>query len=936
VSLSVGVLGSLAAWDGGREVELGNGRQRALLALLALHPNEPIPSDRLVDALWEGRPPASGAKVLQGYVSQLRRALGAEAIATRGSTYELRVSSVDAAELDARVRAGEPHQALALWRGEPLAEFAYETWAQPEIQRLTELRLVALEQRLESDLAHGAGAQLVPELESLVAEHPLRERLRAQLMLALYRAGRQSDALAVYAEGRRMLVDELGVEPGPELQDLQRRVLAHDPEIGAVRGGRVFAPARRPGVLAAVGAALVLAAAAALAVTLSRGNAPSVDADALALVAPSGRSVAARTSFAAPQSELALGGGFIWTLAGDSGTITSIDARTHRQLATFAPAGRAADITYGDGAFWILAQQPPAVVRFDPSSQTATESIPLPGFVQGEFRHRPGQRSLAYGGGGLWALDGGGSAYRVDPRSRVVTRLRVSDAVSVLAGAGAVWIATGYAPGTAAAVRVDPRTGEITKRTPVPATVLSSFAVGGGAIWVPDLFTGEVWQVRGGAIRATSVGPGATSVAFSNGAAWVGNEITDTLVRIDPASARITRIVRAPAPQDIEATRAGPLVLSGPAVVASALPGSTCGPLQFGGSGAPRLIIASDLDFHGRPLAATLTANAVGAVLRGRRYRAGGYTVGYQSCDDSSALAGRWDPARCDANASLYAKTRKVIGVVGTSDSGCAGEELPLLNQAPGGPVALVSPATTFDFLTRTTPGVAAGMLGHLYPTHRRNFARVIAPEATQVAAAALLAHQLGLRTVAIVADDDGTVVTRAHVAWFRYSAARLHLATVVVPTSGASRVRADGVFIASDAGGRAGAVIAALRRHHGSRFPVIGTDYLAPTAAVWATGSSTAGTYVVTGEPLSNAAIRRNAQSAATALLRAIARSNGTRSSVVHELHADPSFAANGDPSRAAVTVLRIGRVSGVPDPDFAHTVVDRVLRPPVRIVHP
>jgi predicted ATPase/DNA-binding SARP family transcriptional activator len=231
----VEILGSLQVRDDGRDCSVGSGRQRALLALLVLHNGELVSSERLVDALWGERPPATAAKALQGYVSQLRRSLSAEAIETRGSGYALRAAETDVGEFERlidRSRGEQPRDAaatlraaLALWRGPPLVDVEYELWAQPEIARLEDLRLAALDARIAADIELGEHARVVSELESLVVEHPLRERLHGQLMLALYRCGRQARALEVYRVGRRMLVEELGLEPGPALQRLEQEIL---------------------------------------------------------------------------------------------------------------------------------------------------------------------------------------------------------------------------------------------------------------------------------------------------------------------------------------------------------------------------------------------------------------------------------------------------------------------------------------------------------------------------------------------------------------------------------------------------------------------------------------------------------------------------------------------------------------------------------------
>jgi DNA-binding SARP family transcriptional activator len=234
------ILGPLEVVDERGALALGGQKQRALLALLLLHAGEVLSVDRIVDELWGEHPPRTATTSLQNFVSQLRKLLGVEVLVTKPPGYALLVGAneldltrfeglvAEARRLEPEERAHRLHDALALWRGTPLADLTYEAFAQPEIQRLEELRLDALEQRLEADLACGAGAELVAELESLVRVHPLRERLRSYLMLALYRSGRQAEALDVYHEGRRALVEELGVEPSRELQQRYGSILRHE------------------------------------------------------------------------------------------------------------------------------------------------------------------------------------------------------------------------------------------------------------------------------------------------------------------------------------------------------------------------------------------------------------------------------------------------------------------------------------------------------------------------------------------------------------------------------------------------------------------------------------------------------------------------------------------------------------------------------------
>src|SRR5262245_20647298 len=227
------ILGPLEVLQDGRAVDVGGAKHRALLGVLLLSPNRVVSRDRLIDSLWPERPPETAGKALQVYVSQLRKALGRERIVTRkpGDLVHVEEGELDLERFQRLQEEGRFAEGFSLWRGPPLADFLYEPFAQAEIARLEELRLACLEERIERDLAQGRNADLVGELEALVREHPLRERLRGQLMLALYRSGRQAEALDVYQAGRRLLADELGLDPGAALKDLQKAILVHDPAL---------------------------------------------------------------------------------------------------------------------------------------------------------------------------------------------------------------------------------------------------------------------------------------------------------------------------------------------------------------------------------------------------------------------------------------------------------------------------------------------------------------------------------------------------------------------------------------------------------------------------------------------------------------------------------------------------------------------------------
>ena len=278
------ILGPLEVLAGNTPIEIAGSKRRAVLALLLLHANEVVRTERLVDELWGEQAPRNAPAALHNHVSRLRKALGPQVLARREWGYVLRADEdaidlgrferlVAAAEpLPARERAAKLTEALKLWRGSALADLANEPGLQTEIARLDELRLTAVERRIDADLEAGRNAELVGEIEVLIASHPLREHLRWQLILALYRAGRQAEALEVYRETRRVLTEELGLEPSPELRELEKAILRQDPAIAAAasppppakpnqrskRRGALLALLALALVVLGVGAALVL------------------------------------------------------------------------------------------------------------------------------------------------------------------------------------------------------------------------------------------------------------------------------------------------------------------------------------------------------------------------------------------------------------------------------------------------------------------------------------------------------------------------------------------------------------------------------------------------------------------------------------------------------------------------------------------------------
>src|SRR5688500_13469917 len=367
------ILGPVEVRDDGRVVRLGGGKQRAVLALLLLNANRVVASERMIELLWGERPPATAATALHGHISSLRKALGPDVIATRppGYVLETAIGDLDLERFE-RLRAegrdalerGDPggaaerlRAALGLWRGEALGDIGFEPFVQAEAARLEGLRLDAVQDRIDADLSTGRGTELVGELERLVAAEPLRERFWSQLMLALYRSGRQAEALDAYRRARQMLVSELGIAPGPELRDLERRILAHDPTLLG-RGPRLPSPLRRSPHRRPV---LVLTALAAIGVVviallLSGGGSgrTAVPADSVAIIDLRRNEVVGAIPVLQDPGPIAAGAGLVWAINLDSQSVSRIDLRTRRLLGTKGVGEIPGNVAGAIGEVWIL------------------------------------------------------------------------------------------------------------------------------------------------------------------------------------------------------------------------------------------------------------------------------------------------------------------------------------------------------------------------------------------------------------------------------------------------------------------------------------------------------------------------------------------------------------------------------------------------------
>jgi len=539
--VDVRLLGPLEVRLGDGPVELGPRKQRAVLAMLALEVGRTVSVDRLAEGLWGDEPPPSAPKMIQLYVSHLRRVLNGDGlrIVTRGRGYELQLDGeVDAARAGRLVEESRAREALALWRGEPLADLADEPFAAAEIRRLEELRLRAAELAVDADLAAGRHASLIGELDALIAADPLRERLHAQRMLALYRAGRQSEALAAYRDARSALVEEVGVEPGAELQRLHERILAQDPALDLPADAepeRASAsrapPRRRSRALLAGAAALVLAGVLAFGVirVLEPEGLAGIDEDSVGVIDPGGDRITAQYGVGHSPGAVTAGAGSVWVANQLDGTVSRIER--DRQITTIDVGGAPIALAFGAGSLWVADGDGRRVAQVDPGSNKVLQRI--------EAANAP--RSLALAEGALWVVSGAdGGVYRVDLEGgRAPRAVPIGPkATALAAGAGALWVASEEA-GTV--TRVNPRTGAVITSIGV-GNAPSALAVGQGAVWVVNRTDGTLSRIdprRDAQSALVPVGADPTGVAVGEGRVWVAGGEEGTVVQVDPDGARV-------------------------------------------------------------------------------------------------------------------------------------------------------------------------------------------------------------------------------------------------------------------------------------------------------------------------------------------------------------------------------------------------------------
>ena len=593
--------------EDGRPLALGRLKERIVLAVLLLHANEFVSRERLIDELWGPAPPATARKAVNVYISKLRQTLtrdGHDPIATADGGYRLvvdpdlldadRMRSVVARARE-RLADGESEEAsrlleeaLAFWRGPALAGLALESFGRDEVVQLDELRLAVLMDRIDCDLARGRHEHVLGELQLLVREHPLRERLRAQQMLALYRADRQADALDAYRQARHDLIDELGIEPSESLQRLHQAILRHDRALEAPTGtaatnGNIAAPvaalevvtprshrrrlALRRRYLVVAGVAALAAVAVAVAVLSTRGSGPKpgsspvsyVLPDSWAIIDPTTGKLVADPGGGVKPGPIALVGSALWIVTRGNGQIERYDPRTDRGTpplpAGTAPYAIAAD---ADGNAWV-SQRKAVVTWFLHTVKSigtgpyatpvpTTQDIPVP---------LPGTGAEAVGGGFLWVIPGpvstGNRVALIDIRHRrfhSAIPLGPGRQTSAIAyGYGSAWIGT-YDPrhSTAWLARVRPgsnRPESLGLETGDGAGPLA-VAVGNGSVWVITS-RGSLLRIDPRTLsivhRIPMSAERPTLLAVGAGSVWTANHTGYSVSEIDPRTNKVVRTI---------------------------------------------------------------------------------------------------------------------------------------------------------------------------------------------------------------------------------------------------------------------------------------------------------------------------------------------------------------------------------------------------------
>jgi YVTN family beta-propeller protein len=574
--IQIRILGPLEVLVDDAPLRIGGPRQRALLALLLLSANRVVSRDRLIEELFDDGQAGSADHALRVQLSRLRKALGAtgeQRLLASPPGYLLRVETD---ELDLHVfeqlfaegrralEEGDAEQAAAklqaaekLWRGRPLADLEFEPFARVEVERLEELRLAAVEAKIEAELALGHDAALVPELEALVGEHPLRERLRSQLMLALYRCGRQADALETYRVGRSMLSQELALEPSLRLRELEQAILRQEPALelavneprvvtasavsppsGATNGnantaGALASRHRRRYVASGALAVAVLAVTAAFIVPRLSSGAPTLlaAANSVGIIDQHGGAVRSVVDTGGQPGGIASGAGATWVTDSANDLLLHIDRKgaVERIPVGHGPTG----VAVGDGAVWVVNQLDRTVSQINPAALKQVTTIPV--------GNSPS--AISFGAGSVWVANTADNTIsRIDPAAgKVVATIGLGASVpqGVAVGKNRVWVTSA----TGQLLLIDPRSKKVSLTYQI-GNGPKGVAVGNGSVWVANSAEGTVsrFDPGTGSVSKVSVGRAPSGVAYGAGAVWVANELDGTVSRIDPRTSSVRQI----------------------------------------------------------------------------------------------------------------------------------------------------------------------------------------------------------------------------------------------------------------------------------------------------------------------------------------------------------------------------------------------------------
>jgi ABC-type branched-subunit amino acid transport system substrate-binding protein/streptogramin lyase/predicted Ser/Thr protein kinase len=780
----------------------------------------------------------------------------------------------------------------------------------------------------------------------------------------------------------------------PDLDPVVHRALAKDKQERPASCGELLAAAstalgfeapvrrarqRRIGRrLVLAGALLLVAAAIAVAVTEliadpepAQGGLTPVTPDSVAVLDPDSNQIEGEVRIPGRPGLIAAGEGSVWVAGDGGGTISSIDSRS-LSVETVAPANaRVTDITATDDSAWIMDARRNALLRVDAAYGSVDNQLRLtPGL-------RPTRAGVDVGLGAVWVTDGTPRLRKLDQGDGSV--LRIFDAGQPLedlaVGAGSVWVVSGAA---AQVLQVDPSSGSVRARIPIsgragltgPAPI--AIAVGENAVWVLNGNTPSVTRIDPSLATVTAtiplgVGSNPSAIATGAGSVWVSLTGTGTLARIDAGDHSLRSISLGGAPTGVTVGQGRVWVSVQPGFrsglaeprrevqVPGAVEQPFCTPVEYAGHAKPQLLIVSDLPLQVprsnlQPLQFT---DAIRYVLARHDYRAGRYRVGYQSCDDSSVRSGEqtgnpWTPATCRRSARAYSKATSVIGVIGPYNSGCASFLIPLAGRARDGPLATISATATAVGLTRDGPGALPGEPQMYYPEGVRHFARVVAADDVQGAAAGMTARELGVERLYVL--DDGEPYGVGLATTVRRTAGKLRMAVAGSAswdvrdrryTRLAQRIErsgADGVFLGGYSFNNGAALLRDLRAVLGPGIPILAPDGFSEFRdIVEQAGAHAEGLFAsvasfppsrvpASGRPFVDAfeeAIGGEADpysittaQAAEVLLQAIAASDGTRSSATEELLdvrvkdgilGSFEFDANGDTTSGAVTMYRI-----------------------------